>query len=132
MFLLLVSHGGLVGEPVLIAEVLQRIALEHPLFGLDFNSVVLLGMLNELEHSVESKVAAWLLALVRLGLRVSSQVFLQVAARGEAPGAKAAFKGATSGVRSLVHHQIRLVAESFATNFKCVSATDTSLRIGLI
>lgn len=69
---------------------------------------------------MEPLVAAFLLALVRLGLGVSPQVLLEVAARGKTLGAEVAFERAAARVRSLMDHEIRLVAEVFAAYFQCL------------
>ena len=66
---------------------------------------------------MKSLVTAFFLAIVRFGLRMPSQMLLQITARCESFLAETALKWSCTGVRSLMHHQIRLVRKPLTTNF---------------
>ena len=76
-------------------------------------------MLHQLEHSVELLVASVHRAFVRFGLGMPAHMLLQIAARSKPFITMFALERTVASVRSLVHHQVRLITEPLATYLPC-------------
>ena len=79
--------------------------------------MIFFGVVDELEHSVEAKIAARLRTFVWFRLSVASQVLLQVATRSEPFCAEATLEGSAAGVSPLMDHEIGLITKSLTTDF---------------
>lgn len=113
-----ILHRELMREFGFLAQILERDPLVHALLGFHANLVVLLGVVDELEDAVEAEIATRFWALVWLHLSVSTEVLVQVPTRRESLLAKTALEWSVPGVGSLMYHQIRLVAETLATDLE--------------
>jgi hypothetical protein len=118
VFLLRIFDRKLMRKLRLLTQILQRDPLVHALLRLHANLVVLVGVVYQLKYSVEAEIAVRFGALVRLHLGVPTQVLVQVATGRETLGAEAALEWSVASVRSLMDHQIGLIAEALPTNFE--------------
>lgn len=87
-----------------IGKVLIRCALKHPLLWFNLDSMLYLGMLNELENTMKPLIAILFKALVWFCLSVPPYVLLQITARGKSFRAEATLEWSTAGMNSLVDH----------------------------